>query len=261
MQEQQIGDHARPQDGGHGAEEAGEQSRQDEGDVILRVGHEGAPDLADHGAEHAPEDDGAAAQPVGDGGEEEGAERHAGEGGGVLDPVRCLAGQIGLRGRTDRIRLLHGGLAIDLGLLREVELPGERGNGSREGGQAEGSQNDRFAAMRPVLRKYSLSAWERVREDGLQECGLLLTSGSAGSALGRGTSIPPCGGNPAMSPSRVVVMPSSFMLVGVPGQNCPFRGAMGSPEEVFRVAVDRWPNASAPGLSPPGKLVPGLGGF
>ena len=91
MQEQQIGDHARPQDGGHGAEEAGEQSRQDEGDVILRVGHEGAPDLADHGAEHAPEDDGAAAQPVGDGGEEEGAERHAGEGGGVLNPVRCLA--------------------------------------------------------------------------------------------------------------------------------------------------------------------------
>lgn len=79
MQEEQVRNNAWTDDGRDGTEEAGKQTRHDVRDVLVRMRHDGSPDLADSGEDNAPEDDRAAAQGVGDGGEEEWSASHSGQ--------------------------------------------------------------------------------------------------------------------------------------------------------------------------------------
>lgn len=88
------------------------------------MSHDGSPDLTDEGAENAPENNGAATQPVGDGSEEKGPEGHARQCSGVL---HSLSGHI-LEQDGDTswsaysIGLLDASFAIDLGLLGQIQL-------------------------------------------------------------------------------------------------------------------------------------------
>lgn len=133
MQEEHVHDVAGSHDGRHDTEEAADNSRENEGDVVIGPSHLTGPDLAEKGSDEAPEDDGTAANDSGQRRDDKGASHPTGQCGGH--------------------RVEHVGLGDSIGrdLEDEGELVGVWRHLTSKSGEADGDEDEQLLSHGPVL--------------------------------------------------------------------------------------------------------------
>jgi len=141
VQVEHIDDVPTPQDGWDDTEQAADQTRDGESNVVVRTGHLACPDLADEGDNQTPQDDRAAPEQRRERGDEERSCDPAGESSG--DRVE----QVGLS-------LVVGGYLQD-----EGELIGIRRHLACETSQTDADEDNNLPAHWPVLPMIEVSAW------------------------------------------------------------------------------------------------------